>query len=673
MLLVASGAAAQEADTAVSRAPLQLDPITVTGEKTERALRDTASSVSVYDETALRQRPAIESTSDVLKRAPNVTATETSNFAPAVRGLDGTGPAQGIDAFVAGTRPRLNFQIDGRTLSYNESTFLDAVLWDVEQVEVFRGPQSTLQGRNAIAGAVVVKTKDPTYHTEGAGRVVVGSNLARQASAAVSGPVLQDQVALRVAADFKTRDSYIDYTSFPDVENPGEFESVALRGKLLVEPKALPGVSGKLTLFRLDGHAPQVEGVTRPFDAHISFYPTMPVFGTRADSAIADVTWVVGQGLELQTIASLTDLRVRRWATPGDGNAEIKADEAVLEPRLRFSLLDDRLDGFVGLHLFDNEQKETIDTVGGGAFRDEVTTQALFAEGTWHVTDRIDLTLGGRLEREDHERTGALGPFVVDLDETYEAALPRASLAWHATDQLTLGVAVARGYNGGAAGVTFDPPFEAYTYEPEYVWNYELFARSTLLGGALAVDGNLFYSDYDDLQLPIDLNPDPDIWSVVIRNAEEATVYGAEVSTRYLAAPGLELFADLGLLKTEIESFAGSPLEGTELARSPAYTLDLGVAYGQALGFQAGADLRFTDAYFSDVDNQPRGKTDPYWIANAQLGYQFPGMRVFAAVTNIFDSAKPYLIEPGDLTTPADDVGYIAEPRAFRVGLEFTF
>jgi len=94
---------------------------------------------------------------------PNISLVGTGNQAPTIRGVDGTGAAKGADAFYAGSRPRLNVQIDGRPASYNEITFGDSALWDVDHVEILRGAQSTLQGRNAIAGTLITKTKDPTF------------------------------------------------------------------------------------------------------------------------------------------------------------------------------------------------------------------------------------------------------------------------------------------------------------------------------------------------------------------------------------------------------------------------------------------------------------------------------------------------------------------------------
>src|SRR3546814_2321082 len=130
---------------------------------------------------------------------------------------------------------------------------------------------------------------------------------------------------------------------------------------------------------------------------------------------------------------------VDRLAMPGDGNVRIDGKEYVIEPRLRFEGLDGRLRGFGSFYWFRADQDEWIDVFGGGNFDDRTTTAAVFGEATLSVTDTVDLTLGGRYEREKRRRTGSTGPFAIDFDETYEVFLPKFGIAWHATETLTVG------------------------------------------------------------------------------------------------------------------------------------------------------------------------------------------------------------------------------------------
>lgn len=650
---------------------LLLDAVTVTGEKVSRSLRETASSVAVFDSETIEDRPRLNSAKDILDRVVNVTTSGTGNHAPVIRGVDGTGPAEGVDAFFAGTRPRLNVQIDGRPASYNEVIFGDFSLWDVEQVEVFRGPQSTQQGRNAIAGAVVVKTKDPTFEPEFAARLLAGNYSTRQVSGMASGPLIKDQLAARIAFDQATAKSFVDMPDYPGVSDPEKLESTSIRGKLLFQPLAIDGFSTKLTISHTEQEAPQSEDVGRPFGDHDVSYPQMPKFVPRATTGILDTTWMFADGLTFENKLALTDTKVERVAATGDGNVEIDGKEYVVEPRLRFEAFDGRLSGFGSLYYFHADQDEWIDVFGGGSFDDRTTTKAIFGELTLAVTETVDVTVGGRYEHEKRRRTGSTGPFAIDFDETYEVFLPKVGISWEATDALTVGATVTRGYNGGGAGFTYDFPFVSYTFDPEYVWNYEAFARADLLGGRLSLTANVFYSDYRDMQLPFDLNPDPDLWAYVVRNADKAETYGAEVSATWRAMPGLDLFGSFGLLQTEVTSYPGSDVEGNDLARAPAFTADMGVAYRHESGFDASVDARFSDAYYSDTVNAPRGKTDPYWVANAQVGYTIGNLRAFAFVRNLFDNDEPIELYPG--ATSDDDTARLLRPRTFGVGLHASF
>ena len=648
------------------------ESVIVRGERGTRVLRDTAASVVVYDDALLERRPLRAGTVDLMAQIPNVTTTGTNNFAPAIRGADGTGPAQGADAFFAGTRPRLNVQVDGRPASYNEVVFGDVGLWDVEQVEIFRGAQSTLQGRNAVAGTLVVRTKDPTYQPEGRLRVGVGNLGTRQISGMLSGPLVADRVAARIAFDRSTSESFVDgFSPFARVEQPGDFESLTVRGKVLVEPDAARRFSTLLTFNHAVSKGPQTESVLRPFGDRASSYPQMPVFEPTTTSAVVESRWTLNGAIAYEHTVAFTDLRVERKAVPGDGNATIDGRELVVEPRVRFSAAGARLQGVGGLYYFRGRQDEAIDLFGGGAFDDRTDTVAGFGELVLSMPRNVDLTVGGRLERERRDRSGSDGPFTIDFDETYTVFSPKVGVRWRATDRLTLGTVLSRGYNAGGAGFTYDFPFVSYTFAPEFVWSSETYLRADLRDNTVSVTANAFYSRYTDMQLPFDLNADPSIWSFVVRNADAAATYGAEFGLTWRALPGLELFGNLGLLRTKITDYPGSGVEGNELAQAPAATADVGALYRHPSGIDASIDARASDAYYSSVTNDPRGKTDPYGLVNGQVGYTLRGTRIYAFVHNLLDSDAPTLLEPG--ATTAGDVAVVLRPRRAGIGLTWGF
>jgi outer membrane receptor protein involved in Fe transport len=652
-------------------AAADLDEVVVTAERTSRTLRDTSSSVVVTTADELEGLAGAYTLSDVVSLVPNVVITRTGGAGPAVRGLDGTGPAVGANAFFAGTRPRVNFQVDGRTLTFNETIYVDGVLSDIQQVEVYRGPQSTLQGRNAVGGVIAVKTADPTFDWQGRARLVAGGGQTRQATAAIGGPIIAGQLAFRLAGDYRREESYVRFTPYVGVSNPDLYESKVLRGKLLITPTALPQLDALITLSHTEALAPQTHSVTRPFDEHAAAFPRQPRFRTRADVAIGDLKWRFSDMVSGQLFLIGADFRVNRYADPGDGIAQIDGKEYTAEPRLRFGSSDDVLSGFLAAYVFHSHQHESIDLFGGGLFDDSTRTRAVFGETAWKPAERVTVTLGARYEEEDRHRVGGSGPFNIAFDHTYKAFLPRATVSLRASDAVTVGATVGKGYNAGGAGFAFNPPFPSYEYGKETVWNYEAFVRGALLDRRLEVSANAFFNDYNGLQLPFDVAQDPTAPALVIRNAERATTYGAELQARFRASEGLELFANAGLLKTEVNRYNDPLVEGNELPRAPAFSASAGLRATPWRGLDVGFDVRYSDAYYSDVFNAARGKTDPYAIANAQVGYRFGPMRAFVAVTNLFDATGVQEITTG--TTRALDVASISQPRRATFGIEAAF
>jgi outer membrane receptor protein involved in Fe transport len=666
VFLWAGGASAQDET---------LSTIIVTGEKTGRTLMDTATSISVLSARDLEQRAALSTTKDILENTPNISIVGTGNQAPTVRGVDGTGAAKGADAFFAGSRPRLNVQIDGRPASYNEVTFGDTALWDVDQIEVLRGAQSTLQGRNAIAGTVILRTKDPTYEPESALRVGGGNFDQRRYSGMISGPISEDSVAFRLSADYLSRYTFVNgYLSFPGVSDPGEFEALNVRGKLLIEPNSIENLRTLITLNHSDYSGPQTENVYRPFDRRNTEFFYEPVFEPKATSLIADTRYEIDSKLTFESVLSGTDLAVARKSEVGQGIVDINGHEYLFEPRLNYRG-EGRKAGVAGAYLFRSQQDESIDFPSPQAFDDRVTTAAVFGEGTLPLNDALDLIVGARYEQEKHERHGGDQTSVlISLDETYRAFLPKIGLAWHIEEQTTVGITVLRGYNGGGAGFTFDEAtglFTNYQYDPEHVTTVELYGRKQLLGDRLGLTVNVFYSDYRDMQLSYDLTPtDPTDYSFVVRNADKAETYGAEVGADWLVRTGLSVYGGLGLLNAKITKYPGSGFQGNDQPMAPAVTASGGVNW-TAGSWDANLSARYSESYFSDLDNQPRGEVDPYVVVNTQLGYNFSKVRVYGYVENLLDSDKTLAVYSG--ATPEADAADILRPRTYWVGAQLSF
>jgi iron complex outermembrane recepter protein len=618
----------------------------------------------------------------VLELTPNVSVVTGTAKAPTVRGVDGTGPAENANAFFAGSRPRLSWQVDGRPASYNEIIFGDVGIWDLERVEVLRGPQSTLVGRNAIAGTIIVETNDPTFDVGAEAQAAIGNLGQRRLSGMVNFPVIDNIMAVRLSADWHTRSSPVSYQSYERVSDPGDIEALNLRGKILLLPQV--GVDTRLLLSFVHNQyqAPQGEIVVRPFEDQVSNFPQQPVHIPVTDSLGVEFSTALSDKVKLEVNASATEFEFERKAPPNTSNATIDTTEYVLEPRLRYKDADG-YSGVLGIYVYQARQDEFIEFLGGQNFDDSTDTIAGYAEGIVPLTGTLDLLLGARYEHEDRRRKGGDPAGVIaniDMDETYEAFLPKLGLNWKATENTSLGAQISRGYNAGGGGISFgfpNPfPIVHYQYDSEYVWTYEIYGRQKFLDGRLRTRQNVFFSDYKDMQLPFDLTPDDSRdEAFIVRNADRAITYGAEFGAEASVTATITLFGGFGLLWTEITAFPGSGVEGNALTTAPNVTASLGFLWHDG-PWKASAVARYSDAYFTDINNRPRGKTDPYVVADAQVSYDFGSFELFSSVRNLLNADDPIALYPGvapggsGQPDSAFDSAVLLQPRTFLVGIK---
>jgi len=655
---------------------ITLDEITVVGEKFERNQSSTGSSTSVVTTDQLKREANLLSATQLLKRDVNILDTGLGNDLPSVRGVDGSGPAVGAVAFFAGSRPRLNMQIDGRTSSYNELAFGTKSLWDMKQVEIHRGAQSYAQGRNAIAGAVVMTSNDPTQEWEGAAKLNMGNHRLAQTAALISGPVVKDELAFRLSVDHQQRETSVDLPHYDPVGNPRWFKATNTRAKLLWTPSALPDLYSRLTFNHLNARAPQSETELQPNSPR--YTPERPVFQTRSASTIWDIGYQLSDRWKWENKLIYTHfIHDRKTTSPFNTAlppnrrgvpARVDGNEFQIEPIVKYE--SEKYRGLFGLFYFNAKQDESVTMLNGRIartpittnFNDKTKTKAAFGEITFTPDIPFELTLSARYEQEHHQRKGKSAMFSINRDKKYYVFLPKADIAWKINDDQRLGFKVGKGYNPGGAGVTFGVPYTSYEYDAEYVWNYELYHRWTSADKRLRINSNLFYNDYKDMQLPFTLGPN----SIVIRNADKVVTYGAEINTEWQATEKLALNAGIGMLKTDIKRYPNSGIEGNKLARAPSFSGKLRANYRLLDHLEIGTNYSYNSSYYSTADNLANGKVGHYDQLDVYLAYDFKYARITLYADNVLNSRKDILLVPrsGDITRqPERQIGLSTELR----------
>lgn len=671
-----SSTALISAPVLAQEAAVELDEVVISGEKLDRSLEETASSVVVESAEDLAEKPAQKSVQDALQDVPNVNYYGTVGVAPTIRGQDTQGPNTGAIAFFSGTVPRASINMDGRILNYFEYVYGTSSIWDVDKIEVYRGPQTSSQGANSIAGATIITTKDPSFTPEAAVQAEYGSYNTHRVAGMLSGP-LGDQFAARVTMDYFGRDTFIDYVNSAFVKGDTEQDLMAFNGraKLLWLPAEIPGLEAKLTYTHTQSNTPTQESALEPYDKLDNTMTNMPSWYHRTQAGIGDLSYEFDNGISLTSQTIFSDSYVKRSLEPAiGGTAKIDQQTWSEEGRVNFGDEESPLSGVAGVYFARTTSDEYLYYYGDSDFDDTKTNLGLFTEMDYRFADKWTLTGGLRYQRDQIERIGtsSFATSNLDYNKTFDAILPKLALAYEVTPGLTVGGMVNRGYNPG--GVALDLySGDWMTFDAETLWNYEIFGRAKLLDDRLTITGNLFYMDFSDAQRYVTTSLLNNTTQILTVNAEDAHAFGAEFGMSYEVLSNLRLSANAGILKTEITKFDSLPdYEGNEFSKSPGFMFGLGAAWDILPELTWSANVRHTDGYYSDDSNTAAYQVDAFTVANTRLTWQaHDNLQLYGYVNNIFDERVPTYLQAN--RSLGETEGFMLAPRMFGVGLKATF
>jgi outer membrane receptor protein involved in Fe transport len=663
------GAALAAADTSAGGTARPEREIIVTGERVKRRLRDTPSSVYVATQSTIEAQGS-HRLDDVLEQIPNVVLGARG---PTIRGQDTTGVLRDLPGFLGGTRARVTVQVDGRAVTYNEFLFGVTPVWDVDQIEVFRTPQSTTQGRNSIAGAIFVHTNDPEFEWSGRGRLIAGTLDSREASFTVTGPVVKDELAFRLAGDLRRNRGDERITQVPIGADPNLDRYGLLRFKLLAEPSAIPGL--KLVTSYVHSQSRIPSGLAeRPFRQREGTFA--PVFATRVDSVTASLTVPLAVDLELAATGSAGRAYVRRFSRPGVGETITYSRDLSFETMLDWRR-GDAIQLHGGFHVLRTNLDQSIDLtalIGKGDFVDRQRSLGLFGEATLRPLPRVRMIAGLRYQQDSQDRNGAfdttLLPVAIRFDRTFREWLPKLSVAYDLTDNSSAGVLIQRAYNPGGTTLNFDTGRED-RFDAESLWTYEIFARMALPNRRLELTANLFHTDFHNAQRArfhgYALPGGPTAFWAEIDNVPEARSSGLEVAAHWRTSDRLTLDGGVGLLRTRIDGHAGTAaIADHQFERAPHLTASASIDWRVTDNVHLSAQLRHHGRYFSDDLNSAALQIGAGTIVNARIAYERGAYRLFGYARNLFDKTYPtYLFSPGSAA--------IVEPSQVGVGIEGRF
>ena len=665
-----------------------IEEVVVTSQKREQSLQEVPISVAAFDGGQL-DALGVGEPNDIVKFIPNFKFQD--------RGASDTYVIRGIGLLDFGdaNEAPVGFYVDE---VYKATTGGQTVqLFDLERIEVLRGPQGTLFGRNTTGGLFHAITRKPSDEFEFDASVQGGSFGQHIIETAINVP-FSDTIRGRLAYKYN-RDEGYQKNRAPVGGRFGSIDAWALRGHLAID------LSEDVSLL-LSGNISEQRGTPVLFNTDlVTGFPSNNFDSPDAltddendandDTDLLDLSatlnWDISDNLTLTSITAFGRVErnydERAGASPG-GTGPLNSDRAIdakqFTQELRLSGDSDGVSWVAGVYYFDDDKDDGVSNLanfpGFPIFNDytqDAESWAVFAQADWQLSDALTLVTGIRYteDEKDLDLTGSAGGAPVSAQPSIDTdnVTWRLGLDWQATDSTLLYANVSKGFKSGAFNTTtIADPRSTEPVGEEEVISYELGWKSRL-SETTTFNGAFFYSDYSDLQATDVVNGA----SSVLTSVGDATIYGAEFDLKMSPVEALDLILAAGWLESEIDSDTPNfgVFDGGELRNTPQFTFSSIGVYTFDLGDQGSVAAQlaanWSDHYHVDEEaTEPVFQSD-FWLFDARVTWTSPDEKMSVALfgDNLTDEA--YLT--GGATFALGSVRSFGRPHAWGVKVSYSY
>lgn len=684
-LPVLAAPAAEEAASAST-----LEEVIVTAQRREEKLQEVPVAVTAFSAKAIEDA-GIRSTADFIALTPNVSFDQSftvGNSFVTIRGVEQINNADSPVAIV----------VDGVPQG-NQKQFR-MQLFDVERIEVLKGPQGALYGRNAIGGAINIITRAPTNEFEGWLRVGTGSGAAKNGTLVLSGPLVDDRLLFRVSADYRSSDGLI---TNPYLDEKVDFyKGKDFRGRLTWHASDSVDVDLRYS-YSDDKGGSTYDVAIPPTTVDPSNVQDMPPIADilghsqrRTDDAAFKLDWQVGGGT-FTWITGYTDLREKYYGSLGFCNPvdcpgglfgflgsvdqAQNLDVKLLSQEARFAsaadqpvrwiaggyYLDTKRDLLTSAHLIDLGNFEFVHNDE----HNDNTAYAGFGQLDWDILDRTTLGVSLRYDKDQREQTDKGTGTKRKI--SFDAWQPKATLSYKFTDAQLGYLTYSQGFrSGGFNGIGQLDPFKS-----EVLVNYEAGYKSTWLDKRVTFNVSAFLQHDRDFQFfYVDLNAGG---AQVIANLSRVEMQGLEADLQAMVAPGWQVYAALGLLDSKIKEYDQSLTVPAEIDNKTPKTVPVKFNLGTQYDWSVGAGLRMGVR----VDYEHRGKKywhtdnvdvmDPVDLLSARLSLSGEQWELAVSGRNLLD--KYYFEDFNSIPFTGLDkyIGWPTQPRSWSAEFRYNF
>lgn len=711
--LAATPAAAQDGQEPVRTAQPPTDDqgeITITALRRSESLQDVPAAITAFTADTI-QSAGIERPIDFINLTSNVNLVETQNAGNAFIVIRGITQARNSEPSVA-------VVVDG-VQQVNAAQF-NQELFDIEQIEVLKGPQGAIYGRNAIGGAIVIRTRQPSDHFEGRVTAGIDNGFGYYLRGGVSGP-LSDTLRFRVAGSWYDTDGFIRNAFLNEDADP--VQDLGLRGTLLWTPTSnfTADLRGSISRLRTQGFYFNIVS-----DVNDTSLPVRVNNAGQDDRDINNVSLRLTYDTGAGVLSSVSSYDTLSEIITGDAfdflpipeslffaifgfdlNQSQYLDVDAFSQEIRFtSPAENRFRYIVGGYFISTNRfistGNMIDTDNGvfPVFRTPSTNPlnpqfsflsdkqdnfawAGFANLSYDITDQFTVDLGLRYDHDRRRNTTLTPPEFMNgpsqpngttgevRRRSFDDWQPKVTLTWEPSPVFTAYGSYSRGFRSGGFNQTGVGGVAAANgivgvediFEAETADTFELGFRTQLANRRITLSGNVYTTESKNSYFFVFLAANS---TQNLGNVPKARINGFELEVTARPAHGFMLNAGFGYTDSKITAFPDPSVIGNELPLISRYTLNLGAQYhadiSDGIGLLARLDYRRTGRTWWEPFNTT--SRDPIDLVNARLGLEFGAFSITGFAENLFNEEYNAEFSPG---------GFVFKARPRRYGAELSF
>jgi outer membrane receptor protein involved in Fe transport len=617
---------------------IDLPSMVVSADFRPNSAQKTPISLTTIDSEVIESRGA-QHIEDILNLAPNVNVSSGASRGQYFQ-IRGIGERS---QFSSPINPSVGLMIDGIDFSRIGGA---ATLFDIEQVEVLRGPQGTRFGTNALAGVINMQSKQPSNDLDIHFETGLAEYNTRNIGLAVGGALIDDKLLGRMSVYSHQSDGYMK-NDFLNRDNTQDQDEVTAKGHL--KWLANKDLTVDLNLIHLDINN-GYDAFT--FDNSRHSQTDQPGEDSQKTDAIAlKADWRANSSVQLQTaVTYLNSNSVYSYDADWVSNPLYNANEEFNRGRNNHSfelkalsnedgwIFNNSTEWAVGLyHLSQDEKLDLNSDFGNLDNKYKTKNTSIFGQLDTHLNDKFTVISGLRVEyfTADYSDSNA-----IDLETDEVLFGGKLGLNYQLNKNQLLYSSLSRGYKSGGINNSTSLQPSQLKFDAEYMWSLETGLKSLWLDGDLMTNISAFYSLRRDAQVKTSIDVGGGSFKDYLTNAAEGTNYGIEAELDWAASDKIRIFASLGLLHASFDEYANPDpdsydADGRRQAHAPAYQFSLGSDVYLSSQWTFKANIEGKDEFY--YSNSHDSKSSSYAIVNSSLNYKHGDWKVSLWGRNLFD------------------------------------